>query len=194
VLYHHNIIKCQVRAAQWYEEGMRSFAEMLAGGDRRSIGRADEAVALVAAKPERFEELWACLPHRDGLVRMRAGDALEKLSRAEAAPFQAHKQELLGGGLDDGTAELRWHLIAIAARLTLSEREAGKFCVYLEERLHHDPSRIVRVSALQAGFDLASRHRSLAAAFRRMLGYASGCDVPALRARARKLAAKAASL
>jgi hypothetical protein len=104
------------------------------------------------------------------------------------APFQAHKRKLLGGGLDDGSAKLRWHLIAIAARLTLTECEAEKLCGYLEGRLHHDTSRIVRVSALQAGFDLASRHRSLAAAFRRMLDYAGGCDVPALRARAEKLA------
>jgi len=138
-------------------EAMRELAEMLAGGDRRSIGRADDVVALVAAAPQRFEELWACLKHADGLVRMRAGDTLEKLSRTGMAPFRSHKKELLGGALDDGSAELRWHLIPMAARLTLTEGEAAKLCGTLDERLRQDKSRIVRVAALQAGFELAAR-------------------------------------
>jgi hypothetical protein len=171
---------------------MHGFAEILAGRDRRSIGRADEVVALVAAESERFGELWACLQHRDGLVRMRAGDALEKLSRADAAPFQVHKKELLGGASDDGSSELRWQLIPITARLALSEHEAERLCVYLEDRLRHDKSRIVRVTALQAGFDLARHLRQLADGFRQMQDYARDCDLPALRARARKPAAMAA--
>ncbi len=166
---------------------MRDFAKALAGGDRRSIGRADAAVAAVTREPQCFGALWDCLKHPDPLVRMRAADALEKISRTEPSLFAAHKKELLGGALDDGTVEVRWNLIAIAPRLRLTAPEAKKFCAYLDKLLHTDPSRIVKVTALQAAFDLSRCHSAVCDAFHRMLDYARASSWPSLRVRARKL-------
>ena len=135
------------QSAAWYFRRVRDFASALSGGDRRSIGRADKVVDAIRREPDRVEELWGCLTHDDPIVRMRAADALEKLSREAAAPFGAHKKALLDGSLDDGTAEMRWHLIAIAARLALTAVEAKRLCAYLDDRLRHDASRIVRHGA-----------------------------------------------
>ena len=175
------------QSAAWYFRRVRDFASALSGGDRRSIGRSSEVVAAVRKAPSRFEELWACLTQDDPIVRMRAADALEKLGRENPTCFDGHKKALLGGALDDGTAEVRWHLIVIAARLTLTATEAKRLCAYLDDRLRHDASRIVRVMALQAAFDLCRRHPNLNESVQRMMDYARRCDAPALRARVRKL-------
>jgi hypothetical protein len=54
---------------------------LLEGGDRRSVGRADEVAALVSRNPKLFPQLIAGLWSDDPLVRMRAADAAEKVTR-----------------------------------------------------------------------------------------------------------------
>jgi hypothetical protein len=171
---------------------MKSFATSLKGGDRRSIGRANAVLAELRRDPARFDELWICLSHADPLVRMRAADVLEKLSRDDASMLAGHKHELISQSLDDGSPELRWHLVAITSRLTLSLREARKLCVWYDHCLREDPSRIVKVFSLQAASELASRHRGLTADFERMLRLALASPWPSVRARANRLRKRAA--
>lgn len=166
---------------------MTKVQDLLAGGDRRSIGRANEAVTAVECDPARFEELWSCLRHEDPVVRMRAGDAREKATRKDAKALQPHKSELLSDALDDGTVEVRWHLLTMASRLTLRAAETSQLMRRLSERLQSDRGRIVRVAALQSAFELAERYPALQADMRQMLDYASASESASLRARARLL-------
>lgn len=53
----------------------------LRGGDRRSIGKVGEVVGAVQKKPDLFKDLVAGLFEADPVVRMRAADAMEKISR-----------------------------------------------------------------------------------------------------------------
>lgn len=170
--------------------GVREFAKILAGGDRRSIGEADAVAAAVAKEPGRFPELWTCLSHGDGVVRMRAADALEKLSRSDIALFRPHKKALLSGARDDGTSEVRWHLVVLMARLPLTEAEAKTLCIRLDDYLRNDDSRIVRANALEAACEVAKRHPALAEPVQRMMAFARGSSWPSLKARARKLASQ----
>jgi hypothetical protein len=170
---------------------MKSFSAVLQGGDRRSIGRSDAVIAAVKREPARFAELWDCLTDGDPLVRMRAADALEKLSRDDPSALATYKDVLLARTPDDGTAEVRWHLIAMTSRLSLDAREAKGVAAYLERCLRDDPSRIVKVAALQAAADLRSRHPELDDPFRDMLDWACSSPYPSVRARARKLAPSA---
>jgi len=67
------------------------LASLLTGGDRRSIGQADAVAARVAEQPALLAKLWDCLADADPVVRMRAADALEKISRATPAAFNRYK-------------------------------------------------------------------------------------------------------
>jgi hypothetical protein len=165
----------------------RTLRPLLEGGDRRSTGRAVEAAAAVLADEERAAELWALIADADPLVRMRAADALEKVSRSRPDVLAPHKQGLLGGRYDDGTIELRWHLLAMAARLPLTSTESEVLMLRLDAALREDRSRIVKVMALQAAADVAARHPETMGAFRTMLDYAARSSLPSLAARARKL-------
>lgn len=52
----------------------------LRGGDRRSIGRANEVVAGVLRDPSLFGSVFHGLHSDNPLVRMRASDVIEKVS------------------------------------------------------------------------------------------------------------------
>ena len=101
----------------------QSILKLLEGEDRRSIGRADRAAAMVAQDAELFPELIAGLWSGDALVRMRAADAAEKATRGNREVLQPYKRELLELMAETGEQELRWHLAAMIPRLRLNARE-----------------------------------------------------------------------
>jgi len=156
-------------------------------GDRRSTGNADLMAALVIKQPEHFAELWACLKNDNSIVRMRAADALEKVTRASARDLQSHKMDLLSQQLDDGTKEVRWHLLAMCSRLQLAEVEASQLMDHLNHCLQIGRSNIVRVTALQAAFEINQCHAFLRSILSEMLSYAKNSGIPSLNSRARKL-------
>jgi hypothetical protein len=168
---------------------MKSFAAALRGGDRRSIGRSNAVVDAVRRKPDRFGELWECLSNADAIVRTRAADALEKLTRDHPTLLAPYKDALLARSLDEDTADVRWHLIAMLSRLPLDLAEAKTIMTSLDQALRHDRSRIVKVMALQAAADLASRHLALRDDASAMLDRAIRSPWPSVKARARKLTA-----
>lgn len=57
-----------------------TILDVLKGGDRRSIGRSKQVVKIVHRSPALFPVLIDGMHHADELVRMRAADAVEKLT------------------------------------------------------------------------------------------------------------------
>jgi hypothetical protein len=167
----------------------KNFADLLKGGDRRSIGRANKVAAVVASNPERFPELISCLCSDDSVVRMRAADAAEKITRESPQLLQRHKKELLGLLDETQQAELRWHLAAMIPRLALTPGERRKAADVLESLLK-DRSSIVKTFALQALADLALPDREMLASAVEKLRAATRSGTPAMKARGRKLLAK----
>ncbi len=158
----------------------------LAGGNRRSIGRANELVALV----ERDRELLAAVVREmwndDPIVAMRAADAAEKLTRARPEVLQGFKPELLGLAEETSQQELRWHLAAMVPRLRLKPAEKHR-AVQTLTRYLEDKSSIVKTFAMQGLFDLSCGDKALRGKVEEMLRAVLNRGTPAMRARARKL-------
>src|SRR5271154_388752 len=93
------------------------IASILAGRDRRSIGRANEVAHLVLREARRFDELIKCLWDENPVIRMRAADAAEKVSAKKPRLLDRYKPELLGLLAEAEQIELRWHLAAMIPRL-----------------------------------------------------------------------------
>ena len=172
---------------------MQDLADRLSGGDRRSIGAADAVAADVVQAPDRFTELWALVSHGDPLVRMRAADAAEKVTRGHPCLLLPWRDALLDGRLDDGTAEVRWHLLAMSERLLAQGRvdDARSRIRAVLDRHEYPPVRRRSASlatALQAAADLAARTPGLGERFAALLAAAAASDAPSLRARARRIA------
>ena len=139
-LFHENVGKVSMPR--------KKLSALLEGGDRRSVGCADNVAAFVSDRPDVFPELIAGLWSADSLVRMRAADATEKVTRKNAALLKSYKKKLLGLMEEAQQQELRWHLALMVSRLPLNEKERilaiSSLTKYLE-----DHSSIVKTCALQ---------------------------------------------
>ncbi|MGA8555582.1 MAG: hypothetical protein WB630_14300 [Candidatus Acidiferrales bacterium] len=138
----------------------KKMLDRLKGGDLRSIGNADEVASQVAQRPELFRELILGLWSDDPVVRMRAADAAEKVTRKNPDLLKPHKRELLGLMAEAKQKEVRWHLAAIVPRLPLNAAECRAAVTLLNGYLK-DRSSIVKTFALQGLVDLARLDRGL---------------------------------
>jgi hypothetical protein len=126
--------------------------------------------------------LWSA----DPLVRMRAADATEKVTRKNHEFLQPYKKELLGLMTEAKQQELRWHLAVIVPRLLLDAKERHLATSLLTSYLE-DLSSIVKTSALQGLADLAQDDPSIRPRVIEILSEATRNGTPAMKARSRKL-------
>lgn len=159
---------------------------LLERGDRRTIGRSDQAVAIVSKEPRLFPKLIAGLWSEDPLVRMRAADATEKVTRRNRVLLRPYKKQLLGLMIEAQQQELRWHLAVMVPRLLLKAQER-QFAAWLLNRYLEDRSSIVKTFALQGLSDLAGDDPGIRPRVMEILREASRNGTPAMKARSRKL-------
>lgn len=159
---------------------------MLSGGDRRSIGRSDEVAAMVARDLNLFPKLISGLWSEEAVVRMRAADAAEKVTRERAELLQPYKRELLGLMAEARDQEVRWHLAVMLPRLRLGAKEKEVVLRALHGYLE-DRSSIVKTFALQGMADLAREDAELAGRVVEALRSAERTGTAAMKARSKKL-------
>jgi hypothetical protein len=163
-----------------------ALTSVLQGGDRRSLGRANEVVTLVLGNPKRFPELVDCIWSDDPVIRMRAVDAAEKITVQRPELLQPVKAELLGLAAESSQPEVRWHLALMLPRLSLNGAEREQLILILKRYLT-DRSAIVKTCALQAFADLAQVFPALRPEALSILEHAERTGTAAMKARARKL-------
>jgi len=164
----------------------KNILALLEGGDRRSIGRSDEVAAMVSTNLRLFPRLIEGLWSEDPLVRMRAADAAEKVTRKNPEMLRPYEKELLGLMAETAEPELRWHLAVMVPRLKLSDMERQVATSLLKGYLQ-DRSSLVRTFALQGLADLAQGDGSIRSEVIEILRAATRQGTPAMKARSRKL-------
>ena len=166
----------------------KALAACLAGGDRRSIGKANRIALRLKDDPRLVGAAVPLLAHPDPVVAMRAADALEKASARAPAILAPHRARLLKAMVAARQQEVIWHLAQMLPRLELSGRQAGSVARWLERVLADSDSRIARANALEGLAELAARYPIIRPDARRVLAVAAKSPLPAVAARARKLA------
>lgn len=139
---------------------MHSILKRLEGGDRRSIGRANEVVALVLDQPELFDILIAGMSLPDPLVSMRCADVAEKVTVLHPEYLRPYKHRLIEELSRIDQKEVRWHVAAMLPRLTLTEEEQ-QHVIDILLSYASDRSSIVNTFAMQSLADLALRDKKL---------------------------------
>ncbi len=168
---------------------MHPLLEKLTGGDRRSIGRADEVVADVLAAPKLFAVLVEGMLADDPLIRMRAADAAEKISAIHPDWLQPHKNTLIEQIAPIPQQEVRWHVAQMFPRLQVSPDERAAIVEILLGYLS-DKSKIVQTFSLQALADFADRDAALRPQVVSILQEKASSDSAAVRGRSKKLLKK----
>jgi hypothetical protein len=160
----------------------------LAGGDRRSIGRSNEVVADVLARPRLFRVLVEGLTSEDPIICMRAADALEKITVQRPELLQPHKKTILEISGSTRQQEVRWHMAALFPRMNLRARDRAVAVDILFDYLR-DKSSIVKTFAMTGLAGLAAEDAALRAKILPLLKDLTDIGTPAMRARGRKLLA-----
>jgi hypothetical protein len=164
----------------------QNILALLETGDHRSIGRADQVVAIVSKNQALFPQLIKGWWSENPLVRMRAADATEKVVREIPDLLRPYKKELLGLMAEAKEPELRWHLAVMVPRLSLNSKERQRATSALSSYLD-DRSSIVKTFALQGPVDLTMDDPGNRPAVIELLHQAIRSGTPAMKARSRKL-------
>jgi hypothetical protein len=164
----------------------RAVLHMLGGGDRRSIGRSNHVLAVIRRRPALFPALIGGMHHADARVRMRAADAVEKLTVTHPEWLRPFKVELIKLAARAKQQELRWHLAQMLPRLELSKRDRAIVVAVLRRYLR-DKSRIVKTFAMQSLTDLAMQDPKLTNLVRPFISSLTRTGSPSMKSRGRKL-------
>ena len=168
---------------------MSEILDKLRGGDRRSIGRANEVVAEVLQDPALFEPVLYGMLDDDPLVRMRAADVVEKVTVRHPEYLVPHRKLLIGAIAPIEQQEVRWHVAQMIPRLAWTKSELPQVADILRGYLG-DESRIVKTSTLQALAELVEQEPKLYGEVVALLEAYSRVGSPAMRSRGRKLLAQ----
>lgn len=168
---------------------MSGLLKKLEGGDRRSIGRVRAVVAEVLADPSLFGDLFAGMLHADPLIRMRAADAVEKITARHPEYLHPYKTKLIEQVASIEQQEVRWHVAQLFSRLDLDEAERRTVVAILSEYLL-DNSKIVKTFSMQALADIGGQDDELRSLIIGKLEAATRTGSPAMKSRGGKLLGK----
>jgi len=161
--------------------------QKLSGGDLRSIGRANEIVRFIERNPKRFGEVVLLIFEGDPIVRSRAADVIEKVSKRHPELLKSYKTVILQNLGSFTQKEVRWHIAQIISRLNLNRAQSARAVRVLFKWLNEEDSQIVKVMCLQALFDLAQKFPVFISRVKGELERQKKMGSPAVRARIRKL-------
>ena len=165
---------------------MHGVLQKLQGGDRRSIGRVDEVIADVLDDPPLFDVVFDGMLSDDPVVRMRAADAVEKLTAKHPEYLQPYKAKLIHRVARSEQQEVRWHVAQMIPRLDLSTKERQVVVEILTGYLD-DKSKIVKTFSMQALADLAEQDAGLRPQVVTWLEELTATGSPAIKSRGQKL-------
>lgn len=168
---------------------MHPLVAKLQGTDGRSIGRSEEVVGDVLADPGQLRVVFDAMLVPDPVVRVRAADAVQKITRRRPDLLQGLENRVLFDLAATGQPEVRWHVAQLAARLALTPPQRARAITMLRG-LIDDDSRIVRTCAMRALADLAEHDEQMRRWVRPLLAELTRTGTPAMRSRGRKLLAR----
>jgi len=170
---------------------MNPILQKLAGADRRSIGKSGEVVTEVLADPTLFDAVFEGLLAADPVLRMRAADAVEKITAQHPEYLRPYKNKLIRQVARIDQPEVRWHVAQMLSRLDLTRAERRRVVDLLAEYLK-DASKIVKTFSMQALADIAEQDADLRPSILMQLQELTRTGSPAMQSRGRKLLAKLA--
>lgn len=165
---------------------MSEIERLLSVGDLRSAGKSEVVVKKVLANPSLFGDVVDAIFSENAGTKMRASDAVEKITRSYPEWLTPYKKLFLTKISEIEQKEVRWHTAQILPRLRLTKNEREKvfnlMLVYLE-----DKSSIVRTFAMQAMADIAILDETYVSQVHSLISRLMENGSPAMKSRGKKL-------
>lgn len=130
-----------------------TFERTLTGGHPNSLKGADSVLRAVQRDPKRLQELFGCLFSDDAIVRMRAGDAIEKVFREQPELAKGYERDIFRMAAIDQPS-VQWHFAEIVGEISLTSAGHKKALTVLKRNLTASKDWIVLNVTMQvlAGF------------------------------------------
>lgn len=156
------------------------------GGDMRSPKGAKEVCDYLIYHPNETKVLIEILNWQDALLKMRAADCLELLSRENITQVQAFKSQILEIAKNEDQQEVCWHMAQIIPRLDLEIEEINQMIMVFENYLAHK-SKIVVTFAMSALYELSAKNPALRAKLPSIIENLMKNGSGAIKARGKKI-------
>ena len=166
---------------------MKSILEKLKGGDLRSVGKANEVLKSVLKNPILFKKIFQGISDTDPLIKMRAADVAEKISRQHPEYLQPFKTQLINDVVKITQQEVRWHAAQMFSYLSLTPKERSRVAKVLFSWLEKEKSNIVKVMALQTLTDFAKQDNNIKSKVMPLLHKLFLSGSPSLKNRSKRL-------
>jgi HEAT repeat protein len=163
-----------------------SLRRLLAGGDRRSIARSNEALALLRADPARIPDLVGLVDDSDWLVVMRAVDLMEKLAHEHPGWIQPHRKLFIGPLADHPSWEIRLQIARALPLLRWTRAERVRVVAILLGYVKQ-PQKFVKAWSADSLSQLAADDASLMSVVEGLIEDFERSGSPALISRARQI-------
>jgi len=163
-----------------------ALRRLLVGGDRRSIARSNEALALLRADPARIVELVRLADDSDRLVVMRAVDLTEKLAHEHPDWIQPHRKLFIGPLAEHPSWEIRLQIARALPLLRWTPAERKRVVAILLGYAAH-PQKFVKAWSVDSLSRLAMGDTALMRLVEELVGNLEQSASPALRSRARQI-------
>lgn len=165
---------------------MKSFEDILKGGDLRSIGKVTQVISQVEDQ-QKFDILFRELYNSDRKIVMRAADAIEKITVNKPFFLTQHKNDILALCRNTINIELKWHMALLVPRLQLTKKEISfAWKILTDWATNKKESRIVRVNSLQGLYNILQNNTGLFNDFDHILKQVSQENIPSIKARVKK--------
>jgi hypothetical protein len=162
--------------------------DLLSGGNPRTLHNVDEVIRIVQADPGRLDELVRCVLDGDEeIARMRSGDALEKVCRAQPWLLQPYVPLLLGGLAKIHQPSVQWHVAQMLGHVRLTGTQRGTAVRLMNKNLGESTDWIVLNCSLDTLAILARQDPAIVNDLRAQLRRHEQSSHKSLANRARKL-------
>ena len=179
----------QAAASGQQAEPAADLRELLSGGDRRGIAGSNRVRAIIEREPARMSELAGLTRDDDWLVSQRALDLLEKFAHDNPGWVEPYKRIFIGPLSHSDKWEVRLQIVRALPRFRWTPAQAKRVEAILIENVSF-PQLFVRAWALDGLATLAVHRPRLVPLVRRCLDEFERSPSKALKARARKIAAR----
>jgi hypothetical protein len=167
---------------------MNNILSQLSGGDLRSIDKTNQVVKQVLSDKSLFDDLFTGLLQDNPVIRMRAADAVEKITKIHPEWLEPYKQKIIMELTLIESKEIRWHIAQLVPRLSLTKPQRTKVARILLGWLHNEKeSKIVRVMAMQALADIPTDDIQLRKSIMSEIHKMSKSKTPSLKSRSKKI-------
>lgn len=166
---------------------MIDIEKFINGGDLRSIGLADELIPIINNQLE-FDRLFNYLYSNDRLQRMRAVDAIEKITINKREYLAKYTNELIEMAEKAKDKELKWHLALLVSRLSLNNNELNAVWNRLTDwAKDKKESKIVRVNSIQGLNEISKIYKTNGKQLEDIIKELKKENIPSINARIKKL-------